>query len=165
MTHAELVALAARWLRKDHPVVITDMTSGACETPDAIGFSLTSTLVECKASRSDFLRDKHKGFRLHDTNAMGDYRYFLAPPGMITVAELPAQWGLLEARGGRVFLIHTSERFATGTRRNEMRLLVSAVRRLVGAGCTGVNAKVYEYNSAGDSPRATIEAEKINAIP
>jgi len=70
--HAQLVALAARWLKRDHPLVITEMT--AWESPDALGWksSESTTLVECKASRADFLADAKKFFREHPEYGMGD---------------------------------------------------------------------------------------------
>ena len=58
--HAKLAKRAAQWLRRNHEIVITEI-SGGSETPDAIGFRGNSTtLIECKASRSDFLADKRK---------------------------------------------------------------------------------------------------------
>jgi len=63
ITHTEVVKVAAKWLTRNHPIVITEM---ACsnEEPDVIGWSGgISTLIEAKASRSDFLSDKRKSFR------------------------------------------------------------------------------------------------------
>lgn len=59
-------------------------------------------MIECKASRSDFLADRKKKFRVDPALGMGDARLFLAPPGIIRAADLPAGWGLLVAEGGRV---------------------------------------------------------------
>ena len=66
VTHNDLVESAARWLRKEHSIVITEMSGSGSwnsgEIPDAIGWNdgSTTTLIECKASRSDFLSDRKK---------------------------------------------------------------------------------------------------------
>lgn len=113
MTHSELVAKAAKWLRNSAQVpyigmagthkvkcgvVLTEYTSGTTETPDAIGWYLcgrVSILIECKATRGDFLRDKRKHFRKFGRLGMGCFRYYLANPGIIKPQEIPANWGLL----------------------------------------------------------------------
>lgn len=58
-----------------------------------------TVLVECKVSRADFLADKAKPHR--HAGGVGNWRYFLAPEGLIAPDELPAKWGLVEvnARG------------------------------------------------------------------
>ncbi len=152
MTHAELVALGAEWLRRQGcAVVITEMTSAAFETPDAIGFKgVGSISVECKASRSDFLRDSKKWFRSNPEYGMGRERYFLAPKGTIRPEELPAAWGLPETADGKV-------RKASGASPQdrhhwrESLLLLSALRR-VGSAIpegSGVSVKFYTYTSKG----------------
>ena len=37
---------------------------------------------------------------------MGDWRFFMAEPGIIDVADLPPGWGLLHFRNGRVYKVH-----------------------------------------------------------
>lgn len=97
MTHAELVQIAAKWLRgKGCGAVLTELTSAAWETPDAIGFrSDYSILLECKVSRADFLEDKKKHFRIYPTNGQGTFRFYLCPQGVIKPDELPDKWGLI----------------------------------------------------------------------
>lgn len=66
-THADLVAPAARWLKGTVRcgVVLTEAPSMDGESPDAIGWrSGYSVLVECKASRADFLADSRKPHRV-----------------------------------------------------------------------------------------------------
>ena len=128
MTHADLVKLAARWLAKKHPVVVTEMSSGAMEEPDAIGFAGgLSTLVECKASRADFHADRHKPF-----NRLGHWRYYLTPRGLVTAEEIPPGWGLLwaENRQRSPLQILESTGFAQWNARGENALLVSCLRRV-----------------------------------
>jgi hypothetical protein len=105
--HSYLCGIARQWLRLPSSrgghgcqIVINEGRAGHCggESPDSIGFRATgifdgSFLVECKASRSDFLADKYKPHR--QSLGMGKYRYYLCPEGMITVEDLPERWGLL----------------------------------------------------------------------
>ncbi len=122
-THVELVARAARWLRyscqlrtgyrvSGEPrretvrcaVVFCELVTSAPETPDAIGFANgggTSVLIECKTSRADFHKDKTKWHR-RGACGMGDYRFIIAPDGLLTPAEMADDWGLLSVRGRRV---------------------------------------------------------------
>lgn len=98
MTHAELVQRAARWLRSQgYKVVFTEMTTGAGERPDAIGFNShgNSCLIECKTSHADFIGDKEKSFRRNKTRGMGQFRYYLCRKDLIAAKELPEGWGLL----------------------------------------------------------------------
>lgn len=168
MTHQDLVARAAQWLSaKGYGVVITDMVNGSPETPDAIGWkSCTSTLIECKVSRSDYLADRHKGFRKRTAHAMGAFRYFMAPAGMLRAAELPDGWGLLEVDGRGVTVVRVAvER--EGDRRHEINVLTSALRRLMfapGMRPAGVHCRVYQIETPGDH-RATVGCAAPEARP
>lgn len=110
MTHAEMCALALKWLKRPNSaggpgcaVAVSECRTGwDGEIPDAIGFrcanpSPGSVVVEVKVSRSDFLADNKKPHRI--SGGIGDWRYYMAPEGMIAVSELPAGWGLLEING------------------------------------------------------------------
>ncbi len=112
-------------------VVLTEFAGGAVggarrsrrsnkEIPDAIGWlrSGVSLLIECKASRADFLSDAVKPSRRSSkasvsggpepsnaeppikpprkTEGLGAYRFYLAPSGLLHPDELPEGWGLLE---------------------------------------------------------------------
>lgn len=66
------------------------------ERCDAILFSsMTSYLIETKISRSDFLADAKKPFRLNPDDGVGEYRYYACPTGLIKPEELPEKWGLI----------------------------------------------------------------------
>ncbi len=96
--HHELVQRAERWLKKSVGCgfVLKELVSITMETPDAIGWKQgQSILVECKASRADFLSDKKKLFRRNPDRGMGMYRFYLCPPGVINLEDLPDKWGLL----------------------------------------------------------------------
>lgn len=98
ITHNDLVKIAERWLigTRKCGAVITEMVTLGMETPDAIGFrDGSSTLIECKASRSDFLADAKKPFRRNPRIGMGTYRFYLCPAGIITFQDLPEKWGLI----------------------------------------------------------------------
>ncbi len=41
-------------------------------------------------------------FRAEPEKGMGDWRFYLCEPGVITVDDLPAGWGLLYVINGRV---------------------------------------------------------------
>lgn len=101
--HKGLVALGEKWLRRQgFPVVASELvTGGTREQADVIGFRSTcSALIEAKATRADFLADARKPHRL--TGGLGVYRFYLCPPGIIEVADLPERWGLLYAEGRSV---------------------------------------------------------------
>lgn len=144
-THSELVDRASRWLRNSAVaadgermirvkcgVVVAELVTSASETPDAIGWfnsGMTSILIEAKTSRSDFLADATKWFRLRPHLGTGEYRYYLTPVGLLSVDELPADWGLLEIRGRRVNVIRLAkpqEHYRLG----ETGMLWSALRRI-----------------------------------
>ena len=97
MKHAELVEIAAKWLKSyGCYVVLKELVTWARETPDAIGWnSDLSILIECKTSRSDFFRDSEKHFREHPEKGMGIVRFYMCKEGLIKPDEVPEKWGLL----------------------------------------------------------------------
>jgi hypothetical protein len=135
VTHSQLVAKAVRWLRTYRcGVVLSEQACVSGEMPDAIGWKRAchSVLVECKVTRADFLADRAKPFRLKPQHGVGCERFYLAPAGMIRREELPAGWGLLEFRGGRIEVAVESVknlRSAAGFR-YEMSLLLASLRRV-----------------------------------
>lgn len=62
-------------------------------------------VVEAKVSRADFLADSSKPHRLSPSEGVGVFRYYLAPAGLIQVAELPPKWGLIEVTEKRVLKV------------------------------------------------------------
>lgn len=131
MTHKTLVTMAHKHLRRTCCAVFTEYSTAAGEIPDAIGWRFgSSTLIECKASRSDFLRDKHKCSR-RKPSAMGRYRYYLCPEGMIQPEDLPPFWGLLWAKGAKVAVQVKAERIGDEScdLRDEISYLTSMLRR------------------------------------
>ena len=107
--HDDLVLKAGWWLaerRRMCPVLLEPGYGGGRERPDAIGWSAyhrLSVVVECKATRQDYLGDRAKEHR-RDGSGMGVQRYYMAPRGVIFPDDLisdswPEGWGYLELRG------------------------------------------------------------------
>ena len=135
MTHAQLVERAVRWLRGYRcGVVLSEQACASGEMPDAIGWKQAchSVLVECKVTRADFLADRAKPFRQKAEKGVGSERFYLTPPLLVKVEELPAGWGLLELRRGHIEMVQASARnlrTAAGFR-CEMNLLLASLRRV-----------------------------------
>jgi hypothetical protein len=135
MTHAQLVEKAVRWLRNYRcGVVLSEQACVSGEMPDAIGWKRAchSVLVECKVTRSDFLADRAKPFRLKPDQGVGCERFYLVSAGMVRGEDLPTGWGLLELRRGRIEMTRASAknlRSASGFR-CEMNLLLASLRRV-----------------------------------
>lgn len=135
MTHAQMVERAVRWLRSYRcGVVLSEQACASGEMPDAIGWKQAchSVMVECKITRADFLADREKSFRRKPERGVGSERFYLTPPALIKLEELPPGWGLLEYRRGHIEMLHPSEkdlRTAAGFR-YEMNLLLASLRRV-----------------------------------
>lgn len=139
--HDQIVLRAERWLdNQGCSVVIREpFRSWNKEQPDAIGWrSDVSILIEVKASRSDFLSDKSKTFRADPDKGMGDWRFYMCPPGIIKIEDLPKGWGLLYVTDKTVKRVHgippnaawSREKPFDGNKANENTMLTSALRRL-----------------------------------
>ena len=145
-THAELVERAGRWLRYSAHTevnkafeprvsrcgVVLLEPRGVIERPDAIGWynsGRCSILIECKATREDFLADKTKRVRMaREESGMGRFRFYMAPAGIIKAVDVcESMWGLLVCVGRSVECEKLSEPFNFHMV-NEMALLWSAVR-------------------------------------
>lgn len=98
MTHRELVELGIRYLKKSGYQYILAEPGYRKELPDVLGFGMqASFLIECKASRSDFLRDKKKPFRQPGAKGLGKKRMYLVNPGICKASEVPDNWMLAYA--------------------------------------------------------------------
>lgn len=142
LTHSELVQRGCSWLRSERrrSIVLAEFrTTATNEKPDCIGWNSDgwSIVIECKVSRGDFLRDKRKDVRtrdLHMHDGMGQERWYLSPPGIILLKDLPADWGLLYATPkGIVVERHAVKNILHVERqRHELTLLLAFMRRLLG---------------------------------
>jgi len=134
MTHKELVRRAERWLLRTQGCgfALTELASVAMEIPDAIGWKYGSSyLVECKASRADFLVDRKKPFRSRMRTGMGNSRYYMTLPGLIVIDDLPKGWGLLYCREKQVQVVRKATKLKyPGIAVTERHILCSALRRV-----------------------------------
>ncbi len=143
MTHDELCEIAVKFLRKNGFEIVFDdklkSVNSSGEQPDVIGFrSSVSCLIEAKVSRSDFLTDKKKRFRINPELGMGDWRFFISPPDIISIDDLPKGWGLLHVTGNKVEKVHgwpsnclwISEKPFKSDKQAECNHLYSALRRM-----------------------------------
>ncbi|HYH00452.1 MAG TPA: hypothetical protein VD837_15065 [Terriglobales bacterium] len=135
MTHEQLVTRAIEWLRRYRcGIVLSEQTCSTGEVPDAIGWKGKghSVLIECKASRADFLADRQKPWRIQPELGVGAERYFLAPRGIIAAAALPPSWGLLEVHQRQVHVVVKAKRNQRSQEGflAEMNLLLASLRRV-----------------------------------
>lgn len=113
-------------------IVLSEIVSASGNIPDAIGWRYgRSVLIECKASRSDFLVDCKKPHRLKGTGP-GEERYYMAPKGLLFAQEMPEGWGLLEVDGKAVdkVKICPDRTLDTEGERHEKIMLLSTIRRI-----------------------------------
>ena len=131
MQHSTLVAMGVRWLSRQCSVVLYEFATAADENPDVIGWApgAGSVLIECKLSRSDFLRDATKAVRRNPRAGMGQRRYYLCPPDLIQVKDLPPKWGLLWATKGQVIVKREARGHPERNLAAEVRFLSSMLRR------------------------------------
>jgi hypothetical protein len=96
--------MGVRWLSRKCSVVLYEFATDAGENPDVIGWipEAGSVLIECKLTRSDFLRDAAKAVRRNPRAGMGQRRYYLCPPDVIKPKDLPPKWGLLWAANNQI---------------------------------------------------------------
>jgi len=135
MTHSQLVEKAVEWLRVYRcGVVLSEQACVSGEMPDAIGWKRAShsVLIECKQSRADLLADRDKPFRQKQELGLGCERFYLTPPGLLQLKELPPGWGLLEIRKREVEVIRRSDRDlrTPAGLAYEMNLLLASLRRV-----------------------------------
>lgn len=130
MTHASLVALGVRWLSRQSSTVFYEFAGSNKENPDIIGWSSGfSTLIECKATRSDFHSDSKKKVRRTAKAGMGQRRYYLCPAGTIALEDLPKKWGLLWVENGRIIVKREARGHPERSLIAELRFLNSMLRR------------------------------------
>jgi len=138
--HYDLCCKAAKWLRQRKnrermssgwKYVTVELNVVGAESADVWAFNGEHTvMIEVKTSRNDFLRDKKKFWRQDGSEEYrcGNYRYYLAPEGIIKKEDLPENWGLLEWNGKEISRVIDATLVETnGT--SDMRILSSLLRR------------------------------------
>jgi len=146
VTHDDLVQLGVRWLSRPSKskkfgyrsacgIVVPELVTWNKECPDVIGWESIkrrgsyprSYLIECKASRSDFLSDQKKSHREH---GVGLYRWYLCPEGLIESHEaFNLGWGLLYTNGKSVRQIVGVQQNPRRNFQGEMQMMYSLLRR------------------------------------
>lgn len=131
MLHSTLVETGVRWLGRRCSVVLYEFAAAGDENPDVIGWAsgADSILIECKLTRSDFLRDATKTVRKNPRAGMGQRRYYLCPPEVIQVKDLPPKWGLLWTAKGHIVVKREARGHAERNLVAEVRFLGSMLRR------------------------------------
>ena len=131
MRHSTLVAMGVQWLNRQCSVVLYEFATPAEENPDVIGWvaGAGSVLIECKLTRSDFLKDAAKTVRKNPRAGMGHRRYYLSPPDVIQVKDLPAKWGLLWTCKGQIVVKREARGYPERNLTAEVRFLSSMLRR------------------------------------
>lgn len=147
-THKQVVQRIAKWYKSRHQscIVMAELVAAIREIPDVIVWTsgARSTLIECKASRADFLSDKDKYFRRQEKYGVGDRRYYAAPMGIIQPEDLPAGWGLIELTKRQIIEV-VPPTAKTADKRNECIMLMSALRRLE------ISTAVYVVHDNGET--------------
>jgi hypothetical protein len=123
--------MGVRWLSRQCSVVLYEFATAADENPDVIGWAVGagSVVIECKLSRSDFLRDAAKAARRNPRAGMGQRRFYLCPPALINVKDLPPKWGLLWATKGQIIVKREARGHPERNLAAEVSFLSSMLRR------------------------------------
>lgn len=138
----------------------------ATRTFDGVALSLwpsrghTLHIYEVKISRSDWQRELKNPAKAEDACKIADYFSIVAPRGIVTRAELPPTWGLIETHGDGLRTTVAAPYLGDGpakTRPPIDRSLVVAMLR--SAGAVGDPAEVDAARKAGFE-----EGKKVSAI-
>src|SRR3984893_7994507 len=123
--------MGVRWLSRQCSVVLYEFATAVDENPDVIGWAVGagSIVIECKLSRSDFLKDAAKAVRRNPRVGMGQRRYYLCPSDLIQVKELPPKWGLLWTNKGHIIVKREARGHPERNLAAEVSFLSSMLRR------------------------------------
>lgn len=141
--HYNLCVEGAKWLKKSpfggYKYIAVEIVCAAAESPDVWGTNGSqSTMIEIKVSRPDFLHDKKKFSRQNELHALGNFRYYLCPEGIITENDIPENWGLLYWRDGLITQI-VEAKYQKTYNIGELAILCSIMRR------EGIKPSVFNY--------------------
>lgn len=133
MTHAELVERAVVWLRRTQRcrLVLAEIVTYAPCIPDALGWTPGGMThhVECKVSRSDLLRDRHKVSHRGGWDP-GNWRWY-ALANEVSADGVDESWGILRPSGRGLVVERDATRRDRPEKavRSESLILLSAFRR------------------------------------
>lgn len=146
--HRAMCEEAARILHKGcfdyrmgHKYVAVELMTYGNEIPDVWGTNgWSTTIVEVKTSRADFLRDREKKCRQNPIEGIGNFRWYYAPQGIIKEEELPENWGLAEAdENGKYVKLVKSAAFQESYSLGSVATLCSIMRR------EGIKKGIFNY--------------------
>lgn len=138
--HYQLCVEGAKWLRNrknaEHfetpwKYIAVELNVYGTENADIWATNgWSSIVVEVKTSRGDFHADFKKKYRTEKwrDQVPGNYRYFLAPKGLVSPDELPEGNGLLEYEDGKIFRTKDAI-FRKVTNRADLIYMCSILRR------------------------------------
>ena len=152
ITHKELIVVGKKWLKNQGGkrwscgVIFTELVTLGSETPDILGIaSYGSTLIEVKASRTDFLRDKKKSFRRYPEMGMGGYRFYLCPTDIVKKKDLPENWGLIYVNERGRARIMVKPEYQERNLKSENAYIYSVIRRLYNGNCKDIQTFFRRY--------------------
>lgn len=148
--HYELCCKGATWIRQrqnaepwktPYCLSVVEMICYGAENPDVYATNgCESAIIEIKTSHADFLSDQKKLSRRNPQFAMGNFRYYLCPEGVIKPEELPDNWGLLYYKDGKIVKVKQATE-QKPDRLWDVMLLSSILRR------EGIMGKTLNYRN------------------
>lgn len=143
MTHDDLVKFSVCYARElGFPLSIAGLVTAnrSGEIPDVLAFrgGGDSLLIECKVSRSDFLRDLRKPFRQAYETGMGAYRMYVTLPNVVPQSFIDqSRWLVVEYDGAEIvkrtpfksLAVEDERVFNVRNTRAELAYMYSYVRR------------------------------------
>ena len=148
--HYELCKKGAEFMRKMEfgaiKYIAVEIVTQGMECTDVYGTTgWDSTIIEVKTSRADFKKDAKKKSRLEQFKkySVGNYRYYLAPKGIINVNEIGENWGLLEwdIVTDTISMIKKAE-YRECNNMGDLTILCSIMRR------EGIKKQVFNYRES-----------------
>ena len=138
--HYQLCLEGAKWLKRRKNAkrwrtpwkyIAVELVCNAAENADVWATNgECSIVIEVKTSRADFIKDGKKWHRAETMKdyQSGNFRYYLAPAGMIRTDEMPEGWGLLEWDGKTITRV-TPSQYRTVNNHADLIILSSILRR------------------------------------
>lgn len=164
LTHSKIIEHSRKVLKRAGKnwkcgITVSELSTINSETPDILGFySGGASLIEAKASRSDFLADKKKLFRKNPETGMGNYRFYACPTGLIKENELPENWGLIYVSAKGRCTLKVKPKWQKSNTRAEHMFMYSIIRRVFLYHNSNEIEKFIEKHSDYDERKANIQS-------
>ena len=153
LTHSKIIEYSRKVLKRSGMmwkcgITFAELSTAISETPDVLGFySGGASLIEAKASRSDFLGDKKKPFRKNPEMGMGNYRFYACPTGLIKEEELPNKWGLIYVSTKGRCTVKKKPEWQESRTRAELGFMYSIIRRMIlYHNCEGIEKFIEKHS-------------------